>query len=54
MTYKKLVKMWNEEFSEDWNSISEETKINFAFAEGRRTGFIEIAELASKLSEEES
>lgn len=56
MKYSELVEMWNEEFSEglgDWNSISEERKIEFAFDEGRRSGFVEIAELATKLSEED-
>jgi hypothetical protein len=33
--------------------IEEEKKVEFAFAEGRRTGFIEIAKIAEKLSESE-
>jgi hypothetical protein len=53
MKYKELVAMWNEESSEQWCDISEDRKIEFAFDEGRRTGFIEIAEIAEKLSESE-
>jgi len=51
MTYKQLVYMWNEESDEPWDSISEKRKIDFAFDEGKRTGFIKIAEMATKLSE---
>jgi hypothetical protein len=53
MNYKELVNMWNEEFEEPWSDIEEEKKIEFAFAEGKRAGFIEIAKLAEKLSESE-
>ena len=53
MKYRELVEMWNEEFEEQWCDIGEEKKIKFAFAEGRRTGFIEIAKIAEKLSESE-
>lgn len=53
MTYLELIAMWNEEFDEQWCDIEEERKIEFAFAEGRRTGFIEIAKIAEKLSESE-
>ena len=48
MNYSELVAMWNEEFDEPWCDISEEKKIEFAFAEGRRTGLIEIAEIATE------
>ena len=51
MTYKHLVYMWNEESDEPWDSISEKRKIDFAFDEGMRTGYIKIAEMATKLSE---
>ena len=54
MKYNELVYMWNEEFAEEfgsWDSITEKQKIEFTFNEGRRVGFIEIAELATKLSE---
>jgi hypothetical protein len=53
MKYRELVAMWNEEFDEQWCDIEEEKKVEFAFAEGRRTGFIEIAKIAEKLSESE-
>lgn len=53
MNYNELIAMWNEENEEQWCDISEEKKIEFAFAEGRRTGFIEIAEIATKMSESE-
>jgi hypothetical protein len=49
--YKQLVKMWNEESEQQWSEITEARKIEFAFDEGRREGFIKIAELATKLSE---
>ncbi len=51
MKYKELVEMWNEESEQKWSDITEERKIEFAFDEGKRTGFIEIAELATNLSE---
>jgi len=54
MGYDELIEMWNTEFGEDfgnWDSISEARKIEFAFDEGRRSGFIEIAKLATQLSE---
>jgi hypothetical protein len=54
MVYNDLVAMWNEESDENWDSISEKIKIEFAFDEGRRTGFIEIAKLAEDLSESKS
>jgi hypothetical protein len=53
-TYAELVEMWEEEFSEDygaWADISEARKISFAYEEGRRTGLIQVAELATELSE---
>ena len=53
MKYRELVEMWNEESEQKWSDIPEERKIEFAFDEGRRTGFIEIAGLATKLSESE-
>jgi hypothetical protein len=53
MIYEKLVYMWNEESEENWNNISEKRKVEFAFDEGRRTGFIKMAEVATKLSESE-
>lgn len=53
MKYKDLVAMWNEESEEKWKDIPEEKKIEFAFDEGRRSGCIEIAKLATKLSETE-
>ena len=51
MTYKQLVNMWNEEADEPWDSIIEKRKIEFAYDEGKRTGYIKIAEMATKLSE---
>jgi len=51
MTYKQLVNMWNAESEEHWDSISEKRKIEFAYDEGKRTGYIKIAEMATKLSE---
>jgi hypothetical protein len=53
MKYKELVEMWNAESEQKWSNITEDRKIEFAFDEGRRTGFTEIAELATKLSESE-
>lgn len=51
MTYKQLVKIWNTESSTPWSEVSEKRKIEFAYDEGRREGFIKIAEMATKLSE---
>jgi hypothetical protein len=51
MKYNELVEMWNEESETPWNDLSEEKKIEFAFDEGKRTGFTEIAELATEMSE---
>jgi hypothetical protein len=51
MKYNELITMWNAEYDEQWCDIGEDKKIKFAFAEGRRTGFIEIAAIAEKLSE---
>jgi len=53
MKYNELIDMWNEENDEQWCNIGEKKKVEFAFAEGRRTGLIEIAEIAEKLSESE-
>lgn len=53
MKYSELVDMWNNEFTPSWDELSEEQKIAFAFDEGRRTGFIEISEIAGKLAEED-
>lgn len=51
MKYSDLVDLWNEELDEPWSGISEERKIEYAFAEVRRTGFLEIAEIAGGLGE---
>jgi hypothetical protein len=53
MNYVELVEMWNNEFTPPWNELSEEQKIEFAFNEGRRSGFLKIAEIAESMSEEE-
>lgn len=53
MKYDDLIEMWNEENEQQWCDISEETKINFAFNEGRRTGHLDIAQIAGELSESE-
>ena len=56
MTYYELVEMWNTEFADDlgkWDTITEKQKIEFAFEEGRNSGFIQIANIATELSEEE-
>lgn len=53
MKYIELVNFWNEEFTPHWSELSEEQKIAFAFDEGRRTGFLEIANMASQMSENE-
>lgn len=53
MKYTELVEMWNEEFTPLWDELSEEQKIEFAFDEGRRSGYLELAEIATNMSEQE-
>jgi hypothetical protein len=57
MKYDDLVAKWDNEFGEEfgrWDCISDYQKIVFAYEEGRRSGFLAIAGLASRLSEEET
>jgi hypothetical protein len=53
MKYFELVEMWNEEFTPCWDELSEQQKIEFAFDEGRRSGFLKLAEIADNMSEED-
>ena len=51
MKYEELVKMWDAAFTPPWSELSEKQKIEFAFDEGKRSGFIELSEVATEMSE---
>jgi hypothetical protein len=53
MKYNEFIEMWNAEFTPHWRELSEEQKIEFAFDEGKRSGFLKIADMATQMSEEE-
>ncbi|WP_160295250.1 hypothetical protein [Geobacter sp. OR-1] len=51
MKYKQIIKMWDEMCDIPWDELPEKRKVEFAYEEGRLSGYIDIAKMATKMSE---